>query len=213
MTYAIGRGVRVEVGNTEGSAKTVTAVTSANPPVATSTAHALLAKSVGYFSVATGMPQLEGQAVRFSAVDTNSLTLQDLDATNYGTFTAGTLIPITAWLTVANAVDYSIPEASASPLDTTVLLDDIGQQENGILGAQVATFTIRQQTISDTAMAKIRAAAKTGAYLVFRITLKDGSVRVFRGQPSLPGESLSQGQVGSGSFSVTIKGFVIEGAA
>ena len=43
----IGRGVRVEVGKTEGSAKTVTAITLADPGVATSTAHGLTTKSVG----------------------------------------------------------------------------------------------------------------------------------------------------------------------
>ena len=41
MTYVIGRGVRVEIGTTEGSAKTVSAVTKANPGVASATSHGM----------------------------------------------------------------------------------------------------------------------------------------------------------------------------
>jgi hypothetical protein len=43
---------------------------------------------------------------------------------------------------------------------------------------------------------------------VFRITLADGSQRIFRGQPSIPGESVAQGALGSGQMSVTVKGQV-----
>ena len=54
-----------------------------------------------------------------------------------------------------------------------------------------------------------RAAALSQAYLVFRITLADGAQRVFRGQPSLPGENVGQGALGTGSFDVTVKGQVL----
>lgn len=213
MTYAVGRGVRVEIGSVEGSAKTVTAVTAAKPPVATSTAHALAAKSLGYFSVATGMAPLEGQAVRFSAVTTNDLTIEDIDATSYGTFTAGTIIPITTFITLSEATDYQKGGGEGNPIDTTVLLDSIQQQVNGQLSAETVSFTARTPTISSAALQKIRETAKSQGYLVFRITLADGNVRFFRGQPSLPAESVSQGGVGQTTFSSTVKGFWCEGAA
>jgi hypothetical protein len=213
MTYAIGRGVRVEIGMTEGASKTVTAVTAAKPPVATSAAHGLLAKSLGYFSVANGMPRLEGQSVRFSAVTTNDLTLEDLDATTYGTYTGGTLIPIATWGTLGSTTDYNKAGGEANPLDVTVLLDEIQQQENGQLSAETVAFTLRTETISSTAMQKIREVARTNGYLVFRITMKDGNVRHFRGQPSLPNEQVGQGAVGVTNFSVTLKQLFLEGAA
>lgn len=213
MTYAIGRGVRVEIGTTEGAAKTVTAVTAAKPPVATSTAHGLAAKSLGYFSAATGMPQLEGQAVRFSAVTTNDLTIEDLDATSYGTFTAGTIVPITAWTTVSSVTDINKSGGEGNPLDTTVVLDTVGQQVNGTLSAEAVTFTARTETISSAAMQKIRETAKNQGYLVFRITLADNNVRFFRGQVSLPTEQVGVGAVGQTTFGATVKGFWCEGAA
>ena len=63
-TPLIGRNVRIEVSKTEVAAKTVTAVSLANPGIATSTAHGLLDGSVGYFTGVTGMSQLDGQAAR-----------------------------------------------------------------------------------------------------------------------------------------------------
>jgi hypothetical protein len=99
----IGRGVRVEVGKTEGAAKTVTAITTADPGVATSATHGLSTKSVGYFSGVTGMVNLEGQAVRLGTVATDTFVLEDIDTTGYPAFTAGSFVPITAWATLSKA--------------------------------------------------------------------------------------------------------------
>lgn len=213
MGYAIGRGVRVEIGSVEGSPKTVTAVTAAKPPVATSTAHGLLVKSLGYFATATGMPQLEGQACRFSAVTTNDFTLEDLDATGYGTFTAGSFVPITTWLTVSSVTDVNKSGGDGNPIETQVLLDTVAQQVNGMLSAESVSFTARTETISSAAMQKIRDTAKNQGYLVFRITLADNNVRFFRGQVSLPTEQIGVGAVGQTTFGATVKGFWCEGAA
>ena len=213
MTYIVGRGVRVEIGTTEGSAKTVTEVTAANPPVATSTAHGLLAKSIAYFGTATGMPQLEGQAVRFSAVTTNDLTLEDLDTSSYGDFTAGTLVPITAWSTLTSSTGSNKSGGDANPLDITVLLDEINQSVQGPLSAELVTFSGRSETIAAGALQKVREAARSSGYLVFRLTLRDGNVRYFRGQPALPTENIQQGQVASYDFAVTVKQLYLQGAA
>lgn len=214
MTSIIGRGVRVEIGKTEGPAKTVSAVTLAKPGVASSTAHAMAAKSVGYFAGVQGMVQLEGQAARLAAVTADSFTLEDINTSDYPAFTGtAQFIPITAWATLSRATSFSVGGGDADKLDDTVLLDDIKQEVNGYLAAQTVTINVNSLTISDEAMNLVRDAARRSAYLVFRITLKDGNVRVFRGQPSMPGEDVQKGAIGTGSLSVTVKGFVCEGAA
>ncbi|MBY0467606.1 MAG: phage tail protein [Burkholderiaceae bacterium] len=213
MTTLIGRGVRVEIGKTEGSPKVVTAVTQAKPGVGTSVAHGLAAKSVGYFKDVTGMVQLDGQAARLSAVAADSLTLENINTTNFPAFTGGSFVPITAWSTLNRAASYSIGGGAADQLDDTVLFDDIKQLVNGLLASQTVTFNVKSETVNGEAAALIEDAARNLAYLVFRVTLKDGSVRVFRGQPSLAGEDVQNGQIGTGSFTVTVKGFVNQGAA
>jgi hypothetical protein len=48
---------------------------------------------------------------------------------------------------------------------------------------------------------------------VFRMTLKDGNVRIFRGQVSGMSEQVATSQVGTTGFQVTVKRYVLEGAA
>ena len=205
-TPLIGRNVRVEVSKTETAAKTVTAVTQANPGVATSTAHGLLDGSVGYFAGVAGMSQLEGQAARVDTVLTDSFALQGINTASFPAFTAGTFVPVTAWSTLSRAASYDIGGGDADKIDTTVLLDAIKQEANGMLAAQTVKFDLKLDTTDDEALGLVVAAAVSQAYLVFRITLADGAQRVFRGQPSMFGENVGQGALATGSFSVTVKG-------
>lgn len=214
MTTPIGRGVRVEIGTTEGSAVTVSAITQANPGVATATAHGQSNKTIGYLSGVEGMVQLEGQAVRVASQTTNAFNLEDLETTDYPAFTDScSFIPITAWSTLGRITGYSTPEGSSDVQDDTVLLDVIKQETQGLLAAQTITMNLKSLTISDSAMTALRRAARRQTYLVFRITLHDGNVRFFRGLPALPSESLDVGALGSGSFTVTVKGQILEGVA
>lgn len=208
-TPLIGRNVRVEISKTEGTAKTVTAVTQANPGQATSTGHTLTDGTVGYFVTATGMSQLDGQAIRVDAPAANTFELQGIDTTTFPAFTAGTVKAVTVWSTLSRAASYNIGGGDADKIDTTVLLDVIKQEANGLLAAQTVGVDLKLETTDEEALALVRAAALSQAYLVFRITLSDGAQRVFRGQPSLPGENVGQGALGTGSFNVTVKGSVL----
>ena len=215
MTTIVGRGVRIEIGATYGTPITISAITNANPGEATSTSHAQAAKTCGYLSSVEGMVQLEGQAVRVGAAPgTNDFDLEDINTTNMPAFSGScTFTPVATWSTLGRITGYSIGGGEAEKLDDTVLIDDIKQEVSGLLGAQSVTFNLSAATISDSGMTAVRQAARDAAYLVFRITLKDGNVRVFRGQPSLPGEDVQKNSLGTGTFGVTVKGVVIEGAA
>lgn len=209
----IGRGVRVEVSKTEGSAKTVSAITQADPGVATSTSHGLSEGSVGYFSSVTGMVNLEGQAVRLGTVATNTFELEDIDTTNYPAFTAGNFIPITAWSTLSKSTSISEGGGEAEKLNVTTLLDNIRQERNGLLAAQTVQIGLLAESLASEALQLIRRAARDSDLLVFRITWATGDVSIFRGEPSMPGRDVQQGQAGTGTISVTVKGFITEGAA
>lgn len=214
MTSIVGRGIRIEIASAYGSDITVSAVTQADPGVATATAHAQANKTVGYLSSVEGMVNLEGQAVRVANQATNTFELEDIVTTDMPAF-SGTAVfkPVTTWATLGRVTGYAIADAKAEELDDTVLLDDIKQTLSGLLDAQTVNFSLNALTISDAAMTLLRKTARAAGYAVFRITLKDGNVRVFRGQPSLPGEDVQKGAIGTGSFAVTVKGQVVEGAA
>lgn len=208
-TALVGRNVRIEIAKTFGTAKTVTAVTQASPGVATSTAHGLADGAVGYMNGVTGMTNLDGQAIRVNSPLTDSFQLEGVDTTNYPAFTAGSFVPVTAWSTLTRAAGYQVGGGDAEKQDNTVLLDAIKQEINGLLAAQTVSVDLKLETTDDEALALVNAAALSQGYLLFRITLADGAQRVFRGQPSLSGESVGQGAIGTGQFSVTVKGQVL----
>ncbi len=213
MAVANGRGVRVEIGMTESAPITITGVTAAKPPVVTTgTTHGLAAKSLAYVVSVANQPELEGQAIRFSAAAGTSLTLEDLDLTSSAAGGAGSLVPVATWGVYSEATDYNKSGGEGNPQDVTTLVDKIQQQINGTLSAETVGFTARQSTISSAVLQRIRETAKNQGYLVVRITLHDGNVRFFRGQPSLPTEALSQQSTGQATLSFTVKGFWCEGA-
>lgn len=213
MANVKGRNVKIEIAATYSTAKTVTAVTQATTGVATSATHGMANDTVGYWSGVTGMAQLEGQATRVKNTAANAFDLQGLNTTNYSAFTAGTFTPVATWSTLSEATSYDIGGGSADKLDVTTLLDIVKKEEQGLLPTQNVTMDVIAQDTPSAAMQLLESAVQTQGAVVVRITLGNGAVRVFRGEPSLPGESVSQGAVGTGSLDYAVKGFVLKLAA
>jgi hypothetical protein len=213
MANVIGRGVRLEIGLTNGTPKTVTAVTLAATGVATSTAHGMANGTVGAWSGVTGMVQLDGQATRVYNQAANTFDLQGLNTTSYSAFTAGTFTPVATWATLAAATSYAVGGGEANKLNATRLIDVITQEENGLLAPQTISINLLSEDVNSQALQLIEDAALAQGYLVFRLTLSNGAVRVFRGSPSLPNEDVQQGALGTGAISITVKGVVLKGAA
>lgn len=209
MATQKGRNVKVEIALTFATAKVVTSVTKASPGVVTSTAHALTDGAIGYFDAITGMDEIFGQAASVDAPAANTFNLEGLDTTVFGTAaTAGSFTPVATWGTLSTSTDYEIGGGSAEQLDETALLDKFQKFTNGMLAAQTVTLNGFSDP-QNTAMAFVRAAARSDGFVVVRITLNNGERRVFRGQPSLPGESLAVNQMAKGSFSINVKGEVL----
>lgn len=213
MPNVKGRGVRVEIAATFGAAVAVSAVTNASPGVATRTSHGYTNDTVGFFSGVSGMAQLEGQAVRLKNVTANTFELQGLNTTNYSAYTGGNFTPVLTWQTLQEATSYDIGGGAAEKLDVTRLLDITKQEEQGLLPVSNVSMNVLAQDTPTAAMLLLENAVQTQSAVVVRITLGNGAVRVFRAEPSLPGESVQQGQVGTGSLDMAVKGFVLKLAA
>lgn len=201
-----GRKVRLEVALTYGSAKTVTEVTNANPGVASSTAHGMTAGAVGYFGEATGMPELEDKAaVSVATVTTDAFTLEEYNTTDFGNFTAGTFLPVATWGTLSEATSYAITGGEQKQVDSTTLLDTQDQEDAAGVSAERVNVSAYSNPRATT-LAFIEACARASTAAIFRVTLADGTRRVWRGVPSLPGESLEKGQLAQGGFSTSVLG-------
>lgn len=204
-----GRNVKVEVATVFGTAKAVTGITKANPAVATSTAHGLTNGTVGYFDSMAGMQELEGMATAAANVAANTFELLDVDSSSYTTASTGSFVPVTTWATLVNATKVAIGGGDASKLDVTTLLDGNKQEENGMASAQSVSIDVLIEQTTNAAAAYLRARARDGGYAVMRLTYPNGSRRIFRGQPSQPGEDLGIDQNVTGSLSMTVKGYVV----
>ena len=208
----LGAGVKVEIGFTEGAAVVISAVSNANPAVASKAAHGLVVGSAGYFSDVTGMEQIDGQAARVGSAGSPSADnfgLEDINTTNFGVFTAGNFIPVTAWATLSQSTQYAVGGGAGKTEDVGTLIDTTEKLLTIKNAAETVTIDIRSLKVDNQALAKIRSTARALGFLVFRITLPGGAQRLFRGQPSIPGESVQQGATGTGQLSVTIQGQVL----
>jgi hypothetical protein len=213
MPNVKGRGIRVEIAATFGTAKVVTAVTKANPGVATSTAHAMANNTVGYWNNVTGMVQLEKQACRLKNVATNTFELQGLNTTNYSDFVSGEFINVLTWQTLAEATSYRFGGGSAEKLNATRLIDIVTQEELGNLPADALNMGLLAQDTPSAAMILFENAVQIQGFCIVRITLGNGAVRVCTIEPGLPGEDVQQGQLGTGSIDGAVKGLVLKLAA
>lgn len=202
MAY-IGTNVTVEVQSTTGTALTVTAVTQANPGVATSTAHGLTNGDVVRFSVSAGMVQLDGQAVRVANVTTDTFELESLDTTNYSAFTAGTATEVTAFATLSNSQNISMPEASPAKIDVTTLIDKSKQYQYGLPDSGDGSIAGLYAPL-DTGVQLIKTATKAQTPLVFRVTWASGLVQIFNAYVSGgSGFEAQQNQAATSTISFT----------
>ena len=213
MSNVKGRGVRVEIAATYGTPVAVTAVTLASPGVATSTAHGQANNTVGYFSTVTGMVQLEDQACRVKNTAANTFELQGLNTSGYAAFLTGNFTPVATWQTLSESTSYSIGGGASEKLDVTTLLDIVRKEELGLLPVQSVSMNVIAQDTPSAAALLLEAAVQSQGKVTVRITLGNGAVRIFRGEPSTPGEDVQQGAVGTGSLEYAVKGFVLKLAA
>ena len=120
-------GTTFAIASTYGTAFTVSAITNANPAVATlSAAHGVTVGDI--IELTSGWDLLNGRIVRVSAVATNDITLEGIDTsstTNYpaGTGT-GTGREITAWTQITQVTaDYAVTGGSQQYADVTTIAD------------------------------------------------------------------------------------------
>lgn len=209
MPYPIGRGVTVEVEATTAATKNISAITQASPGVATSTAHGLTNGTIAYLTSVEGMVQLEGQAISVDAPATDTFALENISTAAFPAFSGTTVCtPIATWSTLGNATSVSVGGGDSADVDQTTLIDDLQQVSAGLLAAQTVTIG-GFSNFQSAAMLAIQNAAFAQTPLVFRVTLKDGQRRIFRGVPSLPNEDLQVGQTATGQFGVKVTGRVV----
>lgn len=210
MTTIVGRNCKVEVALTFDAAIAATACTKAKPPVATFTSHGLTDGEAGYWAVTAGMIELDQQGQLVDNVTANTWELPGLDSTDYSTYSAGNFYAAATWGTISEATSYAVGGGASDQLDDTRLTDSKRRNVAGLLASQDVTIGVNQGEISGAAMAYVETQAQRGLPCLFKVSKGSQVLRVFYGTPSIPGESVGVGALGTGEFSVTVPAFAVK---
>lgn len=210
MTTIVGRNCKIEVALTFAAAAAITAMTKANPGVATKTSHGIADGTVGYFSVAAGMVELHEQAVMTAAAAANTFNLAGLDTTQYSTWTAGDFIAGATWGLLDESAGYTMGGGAADQLDDSRI--HLGKRINvaGLNPAEDITVNLRTPEVEGAALAFLTRAARNGAKVLIKITKDSRILRVAYGTPSTYGEQVDVGGLGSGSFNIVCPAWVLK---
>ena len=212
MTTIVGRNLRIEVALTLDTPIPVSAVTKADPGVATSTAHGLTDGEVGFFLAdSAGMIELNEQAVMVDNSTTNDFELAGLETTGYTTFTTGTFTAAATWGLMAEADGYDVGGGAADQLSDNRIHLNRNVNIAGLNPAETFLTNIKAPELYGAALAFVVKAARAGRPCLFRVQKTGGTMlRVLYGVPSVPGEAVQVGGLGTGNFSVTCTGYVLK---
>jgi hypothetical protein len=169
--------VAVSVQSALASAKTITAITKANPGVVSSTAHGY---SNGDYVLMTvqGMYQVNYRVFRVSAVATDSFSLEGEDTTNYATFSSGSCQKITFGTSLATLTNINASGGDFDFIDTTTIHDSIKTQVPGLPNPSNYTFESFWDP-SDSGLIALKSASDSQAQRAILFGFANGQKFVF----------------------------------
>ncbi len=196
---------------TNGTAKTITAITAAKPAVVTSTAHGLATGDVVTLAAIVGMTQLNGQQFMVKVTAANTFELVGSDATGYTTYTSGgTATPFT-FVESNEHKSYSASPGQASDIDKTTMISTA--KEFGVGLSDTGTFDVELNYVeADLAQIEMKLGLLDSSERWFKIIKRNLAHTGFRGSVRSLSESGAVDGIFTGSLSIRISGNKFETA-
>jgi hypothetical protein len=140
-----------------------------------------------FLIIAQGMREVNNRIVRVKSVDggANTFVLDDLNTTGFGTFTSGSMYPITFGTSFTTMLDFTAEGGEAELDDQSTIHDDI----QVLAPTRFTATTYRSNSLWDTADAALLAAnlaSDTKAQRAFRFTFANGQKHAFYGYVGFP---------------------------
>lgn len=172
--------VAVAMQSALGAAKTITAITKANPGVVSSTAHGFVNGDYVYLTV-QGMFQLDGMVVRVANQTANTFELEGIDTTAFDTFTSGSAQAVTFGTSITSATTINASGGDFDFIDITTIHDNVKKQIPGL--PNPSNFTMDHLwDVSDAALKAMKTAADAQAIRAFKFTFgAGGQIMTFAG--------------------------------
>lgn len=200
MAAVVADGTLVAFASTYGTAKTMSAVSNANPAVATlESSHGVVVNDI--MEMSSAWPDLDDKILRASAVSTNDVTLEGFSTANTTTFPAGTgtgtVREITAWTNLAQILTVAVEGGDPQYLDYQ-FLNELRKRRIPLAKAPLnLTFELADD-ITLAQQASVRAIELAGVPTAMRLTLPNGSKIYLNGYWSMSDmPKLQTGQINS----------------
>ena len=197
MAVKLPDGATVSLQTAVGTSKTISAVTNANPAVATSTAHGLTNGML--ITVTSGWSRLNNRVVRVANVTANTFELEGIDASNVSLFPAGSgigsALQITTFTPISQILDFSTSGGEQQFATFSFLEQDFETQAPTVTSAQSITIGIGDDPTLAGYIA-LKVAGEQRAIRALRMTLPDGSFILYNGYVSFnETPTVTKGQV------------------
>jgi hypothetical protein len=168
------QGAVLTVGAT-GSAKTITAITQANPAVVTATAHGFTEGTIVVFSSVTGMTQMNARVCVVRNVTANTFEAAGIDSTSFSAYASGGSATPNA-VTVGNFKSWNGYDGQNSEIDVTDLSSTAKQFRAGLYDPGQLQITVQYlHNTADQGQDALRASQiASGPASSFVLTFKDG---------------------------------------
>lgn len=179
--------VGVDIETAQATALAITGITKASPGVVTYTGTDPTNGDFVLLNVA-GMIELNERVVRIANVDTddNTFELEEVDTTNFETFTSGSASVITFGASMTNAQDVNASGGEPEFADVTTIHDQIRRRVPTVVSPMSITFGALFDP-ADAAMIELKAATQELTPRCVRLRFSSGSVMVFQAYVSAAG--------------------------
>lgn len=174
----IAQGSKLEINTSTAGAKTLTAITQANPAVFTSTAHGLGKGDVVSLAAIVGMTQLNGFTGVVQYVTANTFVLQGVDSTGFSAYTSGGTATPVAWTQIANIKDFSGQDGSGAIIDVSNLQSTGKEKLIGLLDEGQFSLNLDLDP-ADNGQNALLSARTSQAKKQFRLTLPSANTFTF----------------------------------
>lgn len=208
MAARLPDGAIVSLATTYGSADTVSAISNANPGVATATAHGLNNGDVVLMT--SGWSNLNERIVRVASSAINTFALEGIDTSSTTLFPtssgAGTATIISAFTQITQIMGFSTSGGDQQFTNYSFLEQNFETQIPTVTSAQTITIDIADDP-SLAGYIALKAAADARAVRALKIAMPDGSVIFYNGYISFnETPSISKGAVMQVKATVSLLG-------
>jgi hypothetical protein len=176
MAFNFPEGSRFQFSTTLASAKTITALTNANPAVATSTAHGYVTNDEILLN--SGWEDAKDTVYKITVIDANSFSIQGLNATNTSFYPAGTGIgtcqKVSAFTDIPQVLSISPSGGDPRYTDVQLLASRNGTRIPTGFNATTQTLTLAHDPLLASYQTMLDI-SRTQTKVVFRVLASGGS--------------------------------------